>query len=75
MTLQAMAIGFDCHQFRAFDRDAVAQEFGVLRKWEVTSMTACGVSSEGSRGGNDLGATTVRRTRDAITWARCPPGR
>lgn len=48
MTLQAKAIGVDAHQFRVFDRDAVASEFGVPREWEVTSMTAFATSRLGS---------------------------
>ncbi|WP_019204209.1 hypothetical protein [Tsukamurella sp. 1534] len=65
MTLQAMAIGVDAHQFRAFDRDAVAAEFGVPRQWEVTSMTAFGVA-DGSAGE----VLRERRSRDDVTWAR-----
>jgi hypothetical protein len=30
MTIQGFSIGLDAHQFRAFDRDAVAAEFAVL---------------------------------------------
>lgn len=42
MALQARALGLHTHQFRAFDRDAVAAEFAVPRHWEVTTMTAIG---------------------------------
>ncbi|MDV8009312.1 nitroreductase family protein [Rhodococcus sp. IEGM 1318] len=68
MTLQAMAIGVDAHQFRAFDRDAVASDFGVPREWEVTSMTAFGVAAHAA--GDAPGVSRERRTRDELTWAR-----
>lgn len=64
MTLQAMAIGVDAHQFRAFDHDAVALDFGVPREWEVTSMTAFGIAAHAP------GVSRDRRTRDELTWAR-----
>ncbi|TGD88372.1 nitroreductase [Mycolicibacterium sp. CH28] len=68
MTLQALAIGFDAHQFRAFDRDDVAREFSVPRAWEVTSMTAFGVAAHAA--GEVSGVSRERRTRDDVTWAR-----
>lgn len=68
MTLQALAIGFDAHQFRAFDREAVAAEFDVPREWEVTSMTAVGVAAHGP--GGAVGVSRERRSRDDVTWAR-----
>ncbi len=68
MTLQARAIGLDAHQFRAFDRDAVAGEFGVPREWEVTSMTAFGTAAHPA--GEVAGVSRERRTRDDVTWAR-----
>ncbi|NDK90558.1 nitroreductase [Gordonia desulfuricans] len=68
MTLQAMAIGLDAHQFRAFDRDAVAAEFGVPREWEVTSMTAFGVGVQAD--GEGPGVARGRRSRDDVTWVR-----
>ena len=42
MTIQALALGFHVRQFRAFDRDGVAAEFGVPAHWEVTTMSAVG---------------------------------
>lgn len=68
MTLQAMALGIDAHQFRAFDRDAVAAEFEVPREWEVTSMTAFGFVADAS--GEARGVARERRARDDVTWAR-----
>ncbi|RDB45823.1 nitroreductase [Tsukamurella tyrosinosolvens] len=68
MTLQALSIGIDAHQFRAFDRDAVAAEFSVPREWEVTSMTAFGVAAHAA--GTVAGVARERRSRGDVTWAR-----
>jgi nitroreductase len=42
MTFQAAAIGLSVRQFRAFDRTALAAEFGVPTHWEITTMAAFG---------------------------------
>jgi nitroreductase len=42
MTVQALALGLHVRQFRAFDREAVADEFAVAPHWEVTTMSAIG---------------------------------
>jgi hypothetical protein len=42
MTFQALHLGLAVRQFRAFDRDALAAEFGVPPHWEVTTMSAIG---------------------------------
>lgn len=42
MTIQAQALGLAARQFRAFDREAIAEEFSVPSHWEVTTMTAIG---------------------------------
>jgi nitroreductase len=42
MTIQAAALGLAGRQFRAFDRDGLAAEFGVPDHWQVTTMTAFG---------------------------------
>lgn len=42
MTLQARALDLHVRQFRAFDRAALAAEFGVADHWEVTTMSAIG---------------------------------
>ena len=68
MTLQALSIGIDAHQFRAFDRDAVAAEFSLSREWEVTSMTAFGVAAHAA--GTVAGVARERRSRGDVTWAR-----
>ena len=70
MTLQAMAIGIDAHQFRAFDRDGVAAEFHVPREWEVTSMTAFGVSADAAVGVEGAGVSRQRRSVDEVIWVR-----
>jgi len=69
MTLQARSLGMDAHQFRAFDRDGVAVEFGVPPEWEVTSMTAFGHSAD-SHYDTPQPDSRQRQTRDELTWAR-----
>jgi nitroreductase len=47
LTFQARALGLFVRQFRAFDRDAVAEDFEVPDHWEVTTMAAVGRLPEG----------------------------
>jgi nitroreductase len=70
LTFQAHAMGLSVHQFRAFDRAAVAAAFGVPVHWEVTTMAAIGKPL--GTAGDDRGAGTSRerRSREDITWAR-----
>lgn len=70
MTLQALHLGLDAHQFRAFDRDGVESEFQVPSHWEVTSMTAFGVSSHAAGDVASPGTSRARASRREITWAR-----
>lgn len=70
MTIQGLSIGFDAHQFRAFDRDAVAAEFAVPPHWEVTSMTAFGVAAHAAGEVSSPGTSRERASVDEITWAR-----
>ena len=69
MTIQGLVMGLGAHQFRAFDRDAVAREFDVPAEWEVTSMTALGVASPASDGSTEPAPRRTRLTRREITWA------
>jgi nitroreductase len=46
MTVQALALGLHVRQFRAFDREGIAADFGVPSHWEVTTMSAIGRASE-----------------------------
>jgi hypothetical protein len=62
MTVQAQAIGLSARQFRAFDRDGVAAEFGVPAYWEVTTMTAFGQAPRAA------GIDRERRTVEEISW-------
>lgn len=70
MTVQGLSIGLDAHQFRAFDRDAVAAEFAVPPHWEVTSMTAFGVAAHAAGEANSPGTSRDRASIEEITWAR-----
>lgn len=70
LTFQAHALSLAVHQFRAFDRQAVAAEFNVPVHWEVTSMAAIGSPLEGAL---PRGVSTSDRSRASladITWAR-----
>ena len=69
MTIQGLSIGLDAHQFRAFDRDAVAAEFGVPPHWEVTSMTAFGVAAHGPGELASPGTSRERVDVSEIVWA------
>lgn len=68
MTIQGLAIGLDAHQFRAFDRDGVADDFNVPPHYEVTSMTAFGKSAHAAGEISGPGTSRDRAARDAITW-------
>lgn len=68
MTIQGLSVGLASHQFRAFDRDAVALEFSVPAHWEVTSMTAFGVAAHGAGEVVSSGTSRDRRSRAEITW-------
>jgi hypothetical protein len=50
MTVQALALGLSVRQFRAFDREGMAAEFGVARHWEVTTMSAIGRAARTAQG-------------------------
>ncbi|WP_448811484.1 nitroreductase family protein [Agromyces bauzanensis] len=70
MTFQAHALGLFVHQFRAFDRDAVASEFKVPGHWEVTTMAAVGLPVEGARHLSGAGTSRERLPLQDITWER-----
>ena len=70
MTIQGLVMGLGAHQFRAFDRDGVAREFGVPAEREVTSMTALGLAGRSADRVTDSSPSRARLTRSEITWAR-----
>lgn len=70
LTFQAHVLGLAVHQFRAFDRDGVAEEFGVPAHWEVTSMAAVGLPLGPRESHAGAGTSRERRTRTDITWCR-----
>lgn len=73
MTVQGLHLGLQAHQFRAFDRDAVAGELELPAHWEVTSMTAFGVSTHAAGeavSGGTSGTSRERASLDDITWMR-----
>jgi len=63
MSIQAAALGLHVRQFRAFDRSAIAAEFGVPGHWEVTTMSAIGRAA---------GSPAVARQRKAAAELRWP---
>jgi nitroreductase len=64
MTLQAQALGLFARQFRAFDREGLAAEFGVPPHWEVTTIAAFGRPSRGPA------VERRRRPRTELEWPR-----
>lgn len=72
MSIQGLAMGMDSHQFRAFDREAVSEEFGVPAHFEVVSMTAFGTADHEPGEIPAPGTSRDRRSREEITWARDP---
>ncbi len=70
MTIQGLSMELNAHQFRAFDRDAIAAEFNVPPHWEVTSMTAFGTAAHTAGELLAPGTSRDRATRETITWAR-----
>jgi nitroreductase len=69
LSVQAQALDLSVRQFRAFDREGVAEDFGVPAHWEVTTMAAVG------RAHVDTGPPTAdespsrrRRSLDEILW-------
>jgi nitroreductase len=70
MSVQGLSMGLHSHQFRAFDRNAMAAEFEVPPHWEVTSMTAFGVAAHAPGEIASPGTSRDRAGLDDITWAR-----
>lgn len=70
MTVQGLTMGLAARQFRAFDRDAMTNEFEVLSHWEITSATAFGISAEPATEASEPGTGRERLSRDDVTWVR-----
>ena len=70
LTFQAHAMGLFVHQFRAFDREAIADRFDVPEHWEVTTMAAIGKPLEGSRHIMGAGTSRDRLRLTEIIWSR-----
>lgn len=69
MTVQAQALGLLARQFRAFDRDGLAEEFTVPSHWQVTTVSAFGVAAaNGSREGGAGPGRRQRRTVTELVW-------
>jgi nitroreductase len=69
MTVQALALGLHVRQFRAFDREGMADEFDVPRHWEVTTMSAMGRAARTpSPPASALALTTSRERRMDLRW-------
>jgi hypothetical protein len=64
MTIQGQAMGLSSRQFRAFDQAGLAREFAVGPDWEVTTMTAFGVTASDAPPPPDR----IRRGRDHLRW-------
>jgi nitroreductase len=76
LTVQARALGLSVRQFRAFDRDAVAEEFGVPAHWEVTTMCAVGRVPDAGSDGPEVGdVIRDRRPLGDLLWPTDAEGR
>ncbi|GAA2564594.1 nitroreductase family protein [Winogradskya consettensis] len=70
MTVQAQALGLFARQFRAFDRKALENEFGVPDHWEITTMSAFGrvPDGTGSSARRPLDPARIRRPAGELLW-------
>ena len=73
LTLQAQAMGLAVRQFRAFDRDGLAEELEVPAHWEVTSMAAVGRTSPDDEPPPSDAPSRQRRSLDEILWVPLDP--
>lgn len=71
MTFEAHRHGLAAHQFRAFDRAALCDEFALPEHLELTSMTAFGVAAHTIGEVVGSGTSRERLALDDILWA--PP--
>jgi nitroreductase len=72
MTVQAVALGLQAHQFRAFDRAAVEAEFAVPAHWEATSMTAIGRADDDAPAYGTVTSSRERRSIEDMCWPTTP---
>ncbi|WGL54261.1 hypothetical protein P5P86_16870 [Nocardioides sp. BP30] len=68
MTFQAHAMGLAVHQFRAFDRQRLADDFRVPSPWEITSMAAIGVPVGARETHTGTGTSRERRSIRDVVW-------
>jgi nitroreductase len=67
LTLQAEALGLASHQFRAFDLDALTEEFPPAPGWAIVSMIAIGRAADSPSPARDRRSTADLRS---APWAR-----
>lgn len=70
LTFQAHAFGLAVHQFRAFDRAGVVEDFRVPSHWDVMSMAAIGSAEGPAEAHTGSGTSRARLTLEEITWDR-----
>jgi nitroreductase len=70
LTFQAHAVGLHVHQFRAFNRDSLAIEFGVPSGWCIATMAAVGTAIGTADTDIGPGTNRHRKSLEQITWAR-----
>lgn len=68
MSVQATAMGLHVRQFRAFDRDGIADDFDIPRHWEPTTMSAIGHAPPGATADDDGPLARRRRPSVALRW-------
>jgi nitroreductase len=72
MSFQAASLGLHVRQFRAFDRDGIAAEFGVPPHWQVSTMSAIGSVPAGTTALTDRRAAPPARSRRPTAQLRWP---
>ena len=71
MTFQAQSLGMAVRQFRAFNREGVADEFEVSPHWEVTTMSAIGRARQPLPPGLSVSMPSrERRPSNTLHWPR-----
>lgn len=70
LTVQAHHLGLAVHQFRAFDRAALAGELEVPPHWQVTTMAAVGLPAGPAHTHIGSGTSRERRSRAEVTRLR-----
>lgn len=70
LTVQARAMGLQCHQFRAFDLDGIRADLAIPPRYAIASMTAVGRATHGP----EVTGPGTSRERKEVAGLRWPVG-